>query len=61
MDAPLRLLALMTPPPDPDVKADPGRRDLVMAGAVPFVWGMGLVFSKAVVDQFPPTLLMALR
>ena len=33
----------------------------MMALAVPLIWGLGVTFSKPVVDQFPPILLMALR
>lgn len=35
--------------------------DILIAFTVPVVWGMGLVFAKPAVDQFPPILLMALR
>ena len=32
-----------------------------MGLAVPLLWALGLVFSKAVIEQFPPILLMSLR
>ena len=35
--------------------------DILIAITVPVVWGIGLVFAKPAVDQFPPILLMALR
>lgn len=35
--------------------------DILIAVTVPTVWGLGLVFAKPAVDQFPPILLMALR
>jgi O-acetylserine/cysteine efflux transporter len=35
--------------------------DILIAIAVPLTWGLGLVFAKPAVDQFPPILLMALR
>jgi O-acetylserine/cysteine efflux transporter len=35
--------------------------DILIAITVPTVWGLGLVFAKPAVDQFPPILLMALR
>ncbi|MHA1153183.1 MAG: DMT family transporter [Alphaproteobacteria bacterium] len=35
--------------------------DVLMGLAVPLVWGMGVVFSKAAIEHFPPILLMALR
>ena len=35
--------------------------DILIAITVPVVWGLGLVFAKPAVDQFPPILLMALR
>ena len=35
--------------------------DVLIAIIVPVVWGLGLVFAKPAVDQFPPILLMALR
>jgi O-acetylserine/cysteine efflux transporter len=35
--------------------------DILIAITVPAVWGLGLVFAKPAVDQFPPILLMALR
>ena len=35
--------------------------DILIAIAVPVVWGIGLVFAKPVVAEFPPLLLMALR
>ncbi len=38
-----------------------GWRGIAMAVSVPLIWGTGLVFAKAAVDQFPPILLMALR
>jgi O-acetylserine/cysteine efflux transporter len=34
--------------------------DILIAVTVPVVWGLGLVFAKPAVDQFPPILLMAL-
>jgi O-acetylserine/cysteine efflux transporter len=34
---------------------------LLMALAVPVIWGMGLVFAKAALDFFPPILLVAFR
>ena len=33
----------------------------MIAVAIGFVWGMGLVVAKAAIDHFPPILLMALR
>ncbi|MCB2136905.1 MAG: EamA family transporter [Rhodobacteraceae bacterium] len=36
-------------------------RELLMALAVPLIWGMGFVFAKAAIGHFPPILLMALR
>jgi len=36
-------------------------RDVLMGLAVPLLWGMGVVFSKAAIEHFPPILLMALR
>jgi len=36
-------------------------RDILLAISVPLIWGLGLAFAKAAVDQFPPILLMALR
>ncbi len=35
--------------------------DVLMGLTVPLVWGMGVVFSKAAIEHFPPILLMALR
>ncbi|MDA4844098.1 DMT family transporter [Hoeflea poritis] len=35
--------------------------DYMMGVAVALVWGMGVVFAKAAIDQFPPILLMAFR
>lgn len=35
--------------------------DIAMAVTVPLVWGMGFVFAKGAVTDFPPILLMALR
>jgi len=35
--------------------------DYLIAVTVPIVWGMGIVFAKPAVDQFPPILLMAFR
>lgn len=35
--------------------------DILIAITVPVVWGLGIVFAKPAVDQFPPILLMALR
>ncbi len=34
---------------------------ILMALAVPLIWGMGFVFAKAALDYFPPILLMAFR
>lgn len=34
---------------------------VLMALSVPLMWGMGIVFAKAALDQFPPILLMAFR
>ncbi len=34
---------------------------ILMAVAVPLIWGMGFVFAKAALDHFPPILLMAFR
>ena len=34
---------------------------LLMALAVPVIWGMGLVFAKVALDFFPPILLIAFR
>ena len=36
-------------------------RHVLMALAVPVVWGMGIVFAKAALDHFPPILLIAFR
>ena len=38
-----------------------GLRHILMAIAVPLIWGMGFVFAKAAWDHFPPILLMAFR
>ena len=35
--------------------------DLLLALAVPTIWGLGFTAAKAGLDQFPPILLMALR
>jgi O-acetylserine/cysteine efflux transporter len=35
--------------------------DVLMGLAVPLIWGLGVVFSKAAIEHFPPILLMALR
>ncbi|MEO4040510.1 EamA family transporter [Hoeflea sp. CAU 1731] len=35
--------------------------DVIMGLLVAMVWGMGFVFAKAALDQFPPIFLMALR
>lgn len=35
--------------------------DVLIAIAVPTIWGMGIVVAKPAVDAFPPILLMALR
>ncbi len=35
--------------------------DILMGIAVPLIWGMGEVFSKAAIGHFPTNLLMALR
>jgi O-acetylserine/cysteine efflux transporter len=35
--------------------------EVLMALAVPLVWGMGFVFAKGAIGHFPPILLMALR
>lgn len=37
------------------------KRHLLMALAVPIIWGMGLVFAKAAIGHFPPILLTAFR
>ncbi len=36
-------------------------QDILMGLAVPLIWGMGVVFAKAAIADFPPVLLMALR
>ncbi len=36
-------------------------QDILMALAVPLIWGMGVVFAKVAIGHFPPVLLMALR
>ena len=36
-------------------------REILMAIAVPLIWGLGVVFAKAAIGHFPPVLLMALR
>lgn len=36
-------------------------REILMALAVPLIWGMGFVVAKAALAHFPPILLMALR
>ncbi len=36
-------------------------REILMAIAVPLIWGLGVVFAKAAIGPFPPVLLMALR
>ena len=36
-------------------------RDILLAIAVPLIWGGGFLFAKAAIDHFPPILLMALR
>lgn len=35
--------------------------DILIAICVPASWGLGIVFAKPAVNQFPPILLMALR
>ncbi|MCP5072964.1 MAG: EamA family transporter [Rhodobacteraceae bacterium] len=35
--------------------------DMLLGATVALVWGMGVVFSKGAIEQFPPILLMALR
>ncbi|MDG1414623.1 MAG: EamA family transporter [Alphaproteobacteria bacterium] len=35
--------------------------EVLMALAVPLVWGMGLVLAKGAIEQFPPILLMGFR
>jgi O-acetylserine/cysteine efflux transporter len=35
--------------------------DILMAVAVPLIWGMGIVFAKAAINHFPPILLMGFR
>lgn len=35
--------------------------DIAMGIAVAVTWGLGLVFAKAAIDQFPPILLMSFR
>jgi O-acetylserine/cysteine efflux transporter len=35
--------------------------DVLMAVAVPLIWGLGIVFAKAAINHFPPILLMAFR
>ena len=35
--------------------------DVMIAAAVPLLWGLGLVVAKPVLETFPPILLMALR
>ena len=35
--------------------------EILMAIAVPLVWGMGFVFAKGAIEHFPPILLMAFR
>jgi len=36
-------------------------RDIGLALAVPIIWGMGIVFAKAGLDEFPPLFLMSMR
>lgn len=36
-------------------------RDILLGLTVPLIWGMGVVFAKAAIEQFPPILLMAFR
>ena len=36
-------------------------KDLVLALSVPIIWGMGIVFAKAGLDEFPPLFLMSMR
>ena len=35
--------------------------DIGLALSVPFIWGMGIVFAKAGLDEFPPLFLMSMR
>jgi O-acetylserine/cysteine efflux transporter len=35
--------------------------DILLAIAVPLIWGGGFLFAKAAIEHFPPILLMALR
>jgi len=36
-------------------------RDIGLALAVPIIWGMGITFAKAGLDEFPPLFLMSMR
>ena len=36
-------------------------RDIGLALSVPIIWGMGIVFAKAGLDEFPPLFLMSMR
>jgi len=36
-------------------------RDIGLALSVPVIWGMGIVFAKAGLDEFPPLFLMSMR
>jgi O-acetylserine/cysteine efflux transporter len=36
-------------------------RDIGLALSVPIIWGMGITFAKAGLDEFPPLFLMSMR
>ena len=36
-------------------------KDIGLAISVPVIWGMGIVFAKAGLDEFPPLFLMSMR
>ena len=36
-------------------------RDIGLALSIPIIWGMGIVFAKAGLDEFPPLFLMSMR
>ena len=36
-------------------------RDIGLALSVPIIWGMGIIFAKAGLDEFPPLFLMSMR
>ena len=35
--------------------------DILLGLSVPLIWGMGIVFAKGAIENFPPILLMTLN